>query len=44
VRFFDPLFDTASVIDVLAGELLNEFVLLEPLDADRAYLRASLHD
>jgi hypothetical protein len=30
--------------NVFAGELLDEFVLLEPFDADRTHLRALLHD
>jgi hypothetical protein len=43
-RFLHPLFDTAPVKDMLAGQLLDELVLLEPLDADRAHLRTLLHD
>ena len=32
------------MVNVFAGQLLDEFILLESLDADRTHLRALLHD
>ena len=44
VGFFGPFPNAAAVVDVLARQLLDEFVLLEALHADRAHFRALSHD
>lgn len=44
IRLLHPLLDAATVIDVLARQLFDELVLLEPLDADHTGLGAFLHD
>ena len=38
IRLLHPLFDASSVIDMLAGQLFDQLVLLKTLDADRAGL------